>query len=275
MYAVGKWRDDPAALSAVGVEYPTALEYDAAFRLARELKPPFFALSNDIISTGIILRQIKRMLAIDKPLVANLHKINVYGEIPNRTSSALSHLGTITACLPTTFTGGELVVWHQGHEHVFDWFNAVNNNAVAWAFLYSDREHEVLPVKSGYRVTLAYDVFVDDSQLPASVKNSKAIEPITPTLKRVFLNPLFAPTGRRLGFGLRYAYPSDGDLHFGHNKTPVVHKGVDVRLVAAFHELGVDYRLKAVYRVDYDYRDEDDPLDSSDIAHVITDGTTL
>lgn len=70
------------------------------------------------------------------------------------------HLGTITVCLPTDFTGGELVVKQDGRIKTFDWGKTGSDSKshkdhIQWAFLFADCEHEVLPVLSGTRVTLA------------------------------------------------------------------------------------------------------------------------
>lgn len=71
---------------------------------------------------------------------------------------------------------------------------------------FSDVEHEVSIVKSGYRVTLTYNLYIDlPPALPAAVYDKNE------TLKTSFLSllndPLFLPKGRLIGFGLQYKYP--------------------------------------------------------------------
>lgn len=60
--------------------------------------------------------------------------------------------------------GGQLVVRNAGQEVTFDWSmsnrNRFDEPSVNWAAFYSDCEHEVLPVATGYRVTLTYNLYV-------------------------------------------------------------------------------------------------------------------
>ena len=72
----------------------------------------------------------------------------------------------MVVCLPCAHTGGELAVRHDGREVKFDW--STDQKSVQWAAFYSDCEHEVLPVTSGYRVTITYNLYYnsDGGQLP-------------------------------------------------------------------------------------------------------------
>lgn len=75
------------------------------------------------------------------------------------------HLGTLMFCLPTTFTGGELVVRSKAAQQItFDWAAASLEGTISWGFLYADCDHEVLPVLSGTRITISYDVFRNPSR---------------------------------------------------------------------------------------------------------------
>lgn len=78
-----------------------------------------------------------------------------------------NHIGSLVVCLPSEFTGGDLVIRHDKSNYVVDFSNRVfdaedESPQIVWAFLFNDCEHEVLPVNSGTRITLAYDVFQDD-----------------------------------------------------------------------------------------------------------------
>ena len=55
-----------------------------------------------------------------------------------------------------------MLVRHNGREVKFDWSG--EHNTVQWAAFYSDCEHEVLPVTSGYRVTLTYNLYFNASK---------------------------------------------------------------------------------------------------------------
>jgi hypothetical protein len=65
-------------------------------------------------------------------------------------------IGTLVVTLPSAFTGGELLIG-QGEE-----WKAYRGSKTAHTLVafYADRQHEVLPVKTGYRVTLTYNLLM-------------------------------------------------------------------------------------------------------------------
>jgi len=70
-----------------------------------------------------------------------------------------TQFGSLVVALPSAHTGGELAVRHNGREMIFngremifDWNK--DAESIQWAAFYSDCEHEVFPVTSGYRVIL-------------------------------------------------------------------------------------------------------------------------
>jgi hypothetical protein len=94
-------------------------------------------------------------------------------------------------------------------------------SSVAYAAFFSDIEHEVVPVTSGYRVTLTYNLFFDDHKR-VSAKDLVLEPPSTPQdeNERIFRssfgallkNPEFLPDGGTLGFGLRHVYQAEDTL---------------------------------------------------------------
>ena len=79
-------------------------------------------------------------------------------------------------------------------------------------FFYSDVEHEILPVTSGNRLTLAYDVYASDHiqyklpvslQAPVDVKSTA----LYPKLSAMLADVEFLPNGGKLAIGLAYEYP--------------------------------------------------------------------
>jgi hypothetical protein len=64
--------------------------------------------------------------------------------------------GTLVICLPSPHEGGDVVVTHNGQTKVFV-TSQIQPSALCW---YSDVHHEVLPVKSGYRWVLTYNLAV-------------------------------------------------------------------------------------------------------------------
>ena len=78
-----------------------------------------------------------------------------------------THIASLTFCLPSEFTGGEFVVRHDEEEIVIDCAKDVSDvetgsPCISWTFIHSDCEYEVLPVISGTRVTITYDIYLVD-----------------------------------------------------------------------------------------------------------------
>jgi hypothetical protein len=67
-----------------------------------------------------------------------------------------SMIGTLVVTLPSAYTGGDLLIG-QGEE-----WKAYKGSKTAHTLVafYADRQHEVLPVKTGYRVTLTYNLLM-------------------------------------------------------------------------------------------------------------------
>lgn len=104
------------------------------------------------------------------------------------TPASTDMFGSLILCLPTEFTGRQLVIKSPNLNTTVthDWgstsstrvggagasagsSNSSNSHgAIAWAAMYSDCEHEIKPVTTGHRVTLTYNLFQD----PASSSSS-------------------------------------------------------------------------------------------------------
>ena len=161
--------------------------------------------------------------------------------------------GSLVVIFPTTHEGGSLVFRHGGKECTFDTARAVSSQElphVAFVAFYSDVEHEVSPVTSGYRVTLTYNLYWVDSALPeinpAIIADSTPLEQMKATLESILADPEFIHSGRRLGFGLSHKYPLNP------NTTPLDEleqrlKGSDAHTWNLCEALSFNVSLKAVY----------------------------
>jgi hypothetical protein len=70
--------------------------------------------------------------------------------------------GSLVVVFPSRREGGALILRHGGQEWTFDSAEAVrahDSPAIAYVAFYSDVEHEVTVVRSGYRVTLTYNLY--------------------------------------------------------------------------------------------------------------------
>jgi len=118
-----------------------------------------------------ILATVKEELSLPDAaeLVSELHSLLVYE--PDQ--FFLTHqdsekddamVGTLVVTLPSSYTGGELVVTHNEESKVCPG----SRTALSLVAFYADCRHEVLKVKSGYRITLTYNLLLHgDTSRPA------------------------------------------------------------------------------------------------------------
>jgi predicted 2-oxoglutarate/Fe(II)-dependent dioxygenase YbiX len=109
-------------------------------------------------------------LGVTGPVQAELYKLLAYGEgdffISHRdTEKSAGMFGTLVVVLPSIYTGGELVVRHQGREAKLD-MRREDPSEAAFAAFYADCLHEVLPITSGCRLTLIYNLVRKAGALP-------------------------------------------------------------------------------------------------------------
>ncbi|KAI9328506.1 hypothetical protein BDR26DRAFT_873800 [Obelidium mucronatum] len=192
------------------------------------------------------------------------------------TPRATSMFGSLVVCLPLEHAGGDLVVRHKGKTVVFDWGNRIQQDlqqqqqqknaetggelappSIHWAAFFSDCEHEILPVQSGLRVTITYNLHlvetkVDDVICPPVDSNS--LGPFHTLLAESLKDPSFMPKGGTLGFGLQHQYP------MGLNVPERIFslKGNDLLVHKSATDLGIGVRIMAAYNVDDDEDSEDD-----------------
>jgi hypothetical protein len=102
-------------------------------------------------------------------LSAELHSLLVYepGQffLPHQDSEKSDDMvATLVVTLPSGSKGGELVVAHNGEQKSY----AGSKTAISLVAFYADCRHEVLPVTSGCRVTLTYNLLLHgDPSRPA------------------------------------------------------------------------------------------------------------
>ena len=110
-----------------------------------------------------VLATVKEKLGLPHAagLTADLHSLLVYE--PNQFFLAHqdsekddSMVGTLVVTLPSSYTGGELMV---GHNEEWTAYRG-SKTALSLVAFYADCRHEVLKVKSGYRITLTYNLLL-------------------------------------------------------------------------------------------------------------------
>ena len=117
----------------------------------------------DDAAMKVILATVKEELGLPAAaeLTAGLHSLLVYE--PNQfflahqdSEKADSMVGTLVVTLPSSYTGGELVVGLGEERKAYRGSRA----ALSLVAFYADCRHEVLKVRSGYRITLTYNLLL-------------------------------------------------------------------------------------------------------------------
>jgi predicted 2-oxoglutarate/Fe(II)-dependent dioxygenase YbiX len=119
----------------------------------------------------VILATVKEELGLPNAaeLAVDLHSLLVY----ETNQHFLAHqdsekddsmVGTLVVTLPSSYTGGELMV---GHNEEWKAYRG-SKTALSLVAFYADCRHEVLKVQSGYRITLTYNLLLhgDTSRPP-------------------------------------------------------------------------------------------------------------
>ncbi|KAI5481219.1 hypothetical protein MNV49_005654 [Pseudohyphozyma bogoriensis] len=177
---------------------------------------------------------------------------------------------------------------HQVQEVKFDWSAAAKDGKASWLFFYSDCNHAVLPVTSGTRLTLSYDIYTS-SRIPSAAVSTYANHPLYEHLKRLVESPSFLPEGGRVAIGLQHGYPTgegleekfesefdedrDERLTRYYDALPSFLKGVDREVYGIVKGLGIPVEFRAVFEcsdVEADDTKEEDGDDSDSDGY---DGT--
>ncbi|KAI7492371.1 hypothetical protein KC367_g9129, partial [Hortaea werneckii] len=242
----------------------------AAERLGAERRAAAAATSLATVP-DLLFRDTSRRMRC-RGLRAELYKLNVYsgpGEVfrPHvDTPRNATQIGSLVVCLPVAFSGGELVVRHQGQEIIHDWGRINNNNAniiapaaaaaaaeppaINWTAFHSDCAHEVLPLHTGHRLTLTYNLFLSHGtgllNLPHLLPHRLTPHhlPLAPHLHRALANPDFKPDGGYLAFWLRHRYPLTHPV--GCEFVVEMLKGADLSILAAVRGVGLRCSVERV-----------------------------
>ena len=183
---------------------------DKIYQNAFKLEPDNFLKSFQICATPI-LQEIQSFFSTVARLKAELYKLNIYtcGDFLKAhvdTVHSEKMFGSLVVCLPTQFTGGELMVRHNKQEIKYDWSSTASttSSTLHWAAFFNYVEHEVLPVSEGYRVTLTYNLSYHSkaSNLTLNVKKFSFYK----LLQAALSNPVFMRDGGVLGFNSSHVF---------------------------------------------------------------------
>ncbi|KAJ8522077.1 hypothetical protein ONZ45_g1262 [Pleurotus djamor] len=237
---------------------------DETYRKAGKLDVADFSTNLDLTAAGIIAKIRSELLTDHRNVRAELYKLNVYGpgsffKAHKDTPRGESMFGSLVLILPIPHKGGELVLRPAGQiGATIDSSKssaASGKSVIKYAAFYGDIEHEVLPVKSGNRVTLTYNLYYadeTDDDPTMSAAQGKFVE-ILKTLVAPG-GPDFLPEGGWVGFPLRHEYAFSRDGQLTNVKKNL--KGVDVAFSRACNRLKISTRVKVVYKVSDSNRDD-------------------
>ncbi len=113
--------------------------------------------------------RVKADLGIESQVSALPYKLLVYEKgghfLPHRDTEKLDAMfGTLVVALPSAHEGGALHIRHDGREEVVDFGKTSDWRDFQFAALFADCEHEVKPVRSGYRCCLVYNLRLDKGE---------------------------------------------------------------------------------------------------------------
>ncbi|EMD42338.1 hypothetical protein CERSUDRAFT_42551 [Gelatoporia subvermispora B] len=242
---------------------------DETYRKSGKLDVTSFATNFHPQSCGLLSIVRGDLLEGDRerPIQAELYKLNVYGPgsffRPHRdTPRSRKMFGSLVLVFPASHEGGELKLRHAGEEWTFDpaaALSKIKTPCIGYVAFFSDVEHEVLPVQSGHRVTVTYNLyFADDPDASLSASLGPAVRdpPANEVAFRTELASLledqsFLPEGGTVGFGLRHQYPFDKQ-HPAENNLDELRKrlkGSDAMLLQACDALGLEASFSVVYKL--------------------------
>lgn len=178
--------------------------------------------------------------------------------------------GSLVIVFPTPHEGGALVLREHKGEKSQEWtfdpaalLVQAARPSIAYVAFYSDIEHEVMPVQSGYRVTITYNLYrvkedtaQGNTSVPLALSYPTNEGSFRETLRELLEDPSFLPEGGNLMFALRHQYPL--------SKVPMSRargrgarkalqevatrlKATDALVFKVMRELSLDASLKIVY----------------------------
>ncbi|MFB8007678.1 2OG-Fe(II) oxygenase [Nocardia sp. NPDC056000] len=148
---------------------------------------------------GPLLDSVRRELGLPDTaeLSAQPHSMLVYeaGQFFRRhrdSEKADGMTGTLVITLPSTYTGGDLVIEHDGERVI----GTGSPDELGFVAFYADCDHEVLPVTNGYRITLTYNLITQGRTLPSAAADADTTV-LAAQLREHFAVPVPVPSWRR------------------------------------------------------------------------------
>lgn len=220
-----------------------------------------FFTSFQLCSTTI-LNEIESLMQPGKVIRADIDKLNIHtarnclkqacvgpdGDVPaSRVPSKSDHekqayrgsdkgeFGKLVVCLPARFTGGPLILYHHGNKMEYQWANSSTPKSpvVHWAAFFNGTKHQLLPVTSGFCITLTYDLYSAEQRLTSLPSGNAFCQ----MFDQMMIHPHFMRHGGLLGFQCQHAYQYTELNH--EERLPLLLKGADYVVYSAAKAMGL------------------------------------
>ncbi len=189
---------------------------DTSVRRVWRMEPDRFSLTNPDWKRFIeeTVSKVQNELGLERQqLESHLYDLLLYEPgsffLPHRDGEKLARMvATLVIVLPSSYEGGEIVVRHDGQERTID-FSRVDHSLfhIHFAAFYADCEHEVRPLRKGYRLCLVYNLTLAKSEKSLSApRDSEHIEKISAILREWSTDD----SARKLAITLDHQYTQDG-----------------------------------------------------------------
>ena len=132
--------------------------------------------------------RVREDLGIGGKISAHPYKLLLYGKgghfKAHRDTEKLDAMfGTLIIALPSAHAGGRLFIRHGGREIEVDFSREEHRHEFQHAAFFADCEHEVEPVRSGYRCCLVYNLRLDEGDpgslnLPLDTQAKTLVKPL-------------------------------------------------------------------------------------------------
>jgi hypothetical protein len=161
---------------------------DTSVRRVWRIGPDRFSLTNPEWDrfVGEAVAKVQEGLGLEnQELESHLYDLLLYEPgsffLPHRDGEKHNRMvATLVIVLPSSYEGGQIVVRHDRHEHTIDFSSDPDSPfRIHFAAFYADCEHEIRPVKKGYRLCLVYNLTLAKSDKSISApRASQHIEAI-------------------------------------------------------------------------------------------------
>ncbi|KAH0834268.1 hypothetical protein J3R83DRAFT_11624 [Lanmaoa asiatica] len=245
--------------------------YDESYRKAWKMDGGDYITGFNLDDTDIMDTVKSKLLGDDQRQVeAELYKLNVYSQgsffKPHKDTPRSDRMfGSLVVLFPTPHEGGMFALRHRGEESEIDLSvmisKAPQTPSVGFVAFFSDIDHEVLEITSGYRVALTYNLYFG-----AETTDTSDVHSITPSLgshasllrtaiQDLIEHPGLLLRGGYLAFGLLHQYPVSQQVSVDTLRTCL--KGQDAMLARVIDALSLTWYLRMHYDCSIEYNNPD------------------